>query len=142
MNQVFLIIRKGIKTAFFAAILVVIVIIIICVVGFLRECYFYNPTKTVVIHNYYRAVKLDQRIENDDMSLTKELYGEPLVVKEEPFNSEKLVYLCYDGFAILFRANDQRVTYYGFELYSPEKRIRKDIFLLQKYQLFLVIWEP
>ena len=127
MKQIWKVLGRCFKVAFFATTVVAFIILVICIVGYLKDYYFYEPTNTVVIRNYYRAVGLDQRIEDDDMSLTKELYGEPNWVEEEPFFSEKLIYLHYDGFSILFRDNNQRIVYYGFELYSPDRKIRRDI---------------
>ena len=127
MKHAIIVFWKCLKFTLFVAIIGAFSVVVIGVVGLLRNYYCYEPTKTVVIRDYYRAAGLDQRIEDDDMSLTKKLYGEPLRVEEEPFYSEKLVYLHYDGFSILFRDNSQRVVYYGFELYSSGREIRRDI---------------
>lgn len=87
--------------------------------------------KPHLIHNYYRAVGIDQRIEYKDISVTKEIYGEPLYVEDElvleGYEAHWII-LHYDGFSILFQTKDhEKYDYCGFELYSPKMKIRWDI---------------
>ena len=84
-----------------------------------------------VIHDYYRATGITRRVEVNDINITKQIYGEPQYVNEELVpgdSSDYYVFLHYDGFSIFFITEDHEFfEYCGFELYSPNRRIRKDI---------------
>lgn len=84
-----------------------------------------------VIHNYYRAVGINQRIHNKDINETISVLGEPTYIEKELVLEGKTLYwvfLHYDGFSILFQTEDfEKYEYCGFELYSPEMKIRWDI---------------
>lgn len=120
--------------------LVTIILVLLIALYFVRWCYLsivgHKPIcpycrKSHVIHNYYRAVGIDQRIEYKDISVTKEIYGEPLYIEKELVEGSETIYwvvLHYDGFSILFQTeNFEQYEYCGFELYNPKMKIRWDI---------------
>lgn len=84
-----------------------------------------------VIHDYYRATGISRKVETNDVEVTKEIYGEPKSVEEELIpgsESNYYVFLHYDGFSIVFSTEDHNsYVYNGFELYSPDRKIRRDI---------------
>lgn len=119
--------------------LVVIIIIVFIIIFYVRWCVFslgHQPScpicgKPHLIHNYYRAVGIDSRVANNDINVTKEIYGEPVSIENELVlegHSLYWVFLHYDGFSILFQTEDfEQYDYCGFELYSPKMKIRWDI---------------
>ena len=117
-----------------------IVIIILAVLFCIRCCYLsivgHKPIcplcrKSHVIHDYYSAAGIDPRVANNDINVTKEIYGEPNYVEKELVLGSKTLYwvfLHYDGFSILFQTEDfEQYDYCGFELDSPKMKIRWDI---------------
>lgn len=86
---------------------------------------------THVIHDYYWATGINKKIEEDDINATIKIYGEPLSVEEKKIiRNEHGVYILlhYEGFAVKFYTRDHQIyEYIGFEIYSPEIKIRHDI---------------